>query len=328
MKTRHFTLSTGSALLGLGLALALAANPAQAAGVAAGTLIENTATATYTSGSTSGSIQSNTITVKVDELLDVAVAGLTNTTVVAGATNVVLSYSVTNTGNGPEAFELTADPAVAGNDYTVTVQQLVIDTNDNGVYEPGVDQVLPAGSATPSIAADASLRVFVIVNLPAGVTDGQSSQVRLTADAATGTGAPGTTFTGQGEGGGDAVVGSSGASAFGLDTMLATLATVTLTKAAAIADPFGGSQPVPGAVVTYTLTATVSGTGLAEDLRIADAIPAGTTYEPGTLRLDGSGLTDAIDTDAGQASASGIAVELGDVAGGTTRVVTFGVKIN
>lgn len=328
MKHKTFSLSAGRMALGLALGLALSGNPAQAAGVAAGTLIENTATATYNAGSGSSSIQSNTVTIRVDELLDVAVAGLTSTTVTAGASNVVLAYSITNTGNGPEAFELAADPAVAGNDFTVTVQQLVIDTNDNGVYEPGVDQVVTAGSATPTLAADASLRVFVIVNVPAGAGDTQTSQVRLTASAATGTGAPGTTFAGQGEGGGNAVVGASGASAFGLDSMLAALATVTLSKAAAIADPFGGNQPVPGAVVTYSLTATVSGTGQAQSLRITDAIPTGTTYRAGSLKLDGSALSDAADGDAGQASASGIAVELGDVAGGSSKVVTFDVEIN
>lgn len=328
MKYSNPALFRAHSALGICLAVAAMASPAYAAGVAAGTMIENTATATYGSGPATTTIQSNTVTVKVDELLDVAVAGLTNTTVTAGATNVVLAYSVTNTGNGSEAFELTADPAVAGNDYTVTVQQLVVDTNDNGIYEPGVDLVLPAGSATPAIAADSSLRIFVIVDLPAGVTDGQSSQVRLTAAAATGTGAPGTTFSGQGEGGGDAVVGASGASASDLDTLLATLASVTLTKAASIADPFGGTQPVPGAVVTYTLTATVSGSGQAQDLRITDAIPSGTAYEAGTLKLDGTSLTDASDSDAGTASTSGIAVELGTVAGGTTKVVTFNVKIN
>ena len=328
MKYSNPALFRAHSALGICLAVAAMASPAHAAGVAAGTMIENTATATYGSGPATTTIQSNTVTVRVDELLDVAVAGLTNTTVAAGATDLVLSYSVTNTGNGPEAFELSVDPAVAGNDYSVTVKLLVVDTNDNGTYEPGIDQVLTAGSARPAIAADASLRIFVIVDLPAGVTDGQSSQVRLTAAAATGTGAPGTTFAGQGEGGGDAVVGASGASASDLDTLLATLASVTLAKAASIADPFGGNQPVPGAVVTYTLTATVSGSGQVQDLRITDAIPSGTAYETGTLKLDGTSLTDATDSDAGTASTSGIAVELGTVAGGTTKVVTFNVKIN
>ena len=48
-----------AAASGLALALVLAAAPAHAAGVTAGTLIENTATATYESGASSVTVQSN-----------------------------------------------------------------------------------------------------------------------------------------------------------------------------------------------------------------------------------------------------------------------------
>ena len=305
----------------------MAPGVAHATGVTAGTLIQNTATATYTSGASGGTIQSNTVTVKVDELLDVAVAGLTTTPAIAGAGNVVLEYSVTNTGNGPEAFDLVVNPAVAGNGFDAVVQQIVVD-NGNGIYEPGIDLVLPAGTPTPLIAADGSVKIFVIVSLPAGATDGQTSQVQLTANAVTGTGTPGTVFAGQGDGGGDAVVGSSTASKNANDALIASLATVSLVKSASVVDPFGGSQPVPGAVVTYTLTATVNGSGQADALHVTDVIPAGTTYQAGTLTLDSTALTDANDVDAGQASASGVDVNLGTVAGGSSKVVKFNVKIN
>lgn len=320
----------GKASSAIALAITALAAPqlAHATGVSAGTLIENTASATYTSGTASGTVQSNTVTVRVDELLDVAVAGLTSTPASAGSGTAVLAYSITNTGNGPEAFNVVVNPAVAGNQFDATVQQVVIDSNGNGTYEPGVDTVLPSGSPTPSIAADGSLTVFVIVALPTTATDGQTSQVELTASAVTGTGTPGTAFAGQGAGGGDAVVGASGADDNAFDSLIATLATVSLTKAASIADPFGGSQPVPGAVVTYTLTATVNGSGQVENLHVTDAYPAGTTYETGTLNLNAAALTDAADADAGTASGTGIDVNLGTVPGGTTKVVKFNVKIN
>lgn len=314
------------ALVAIGAALAPTA--AYATGVSAGTLIQNTASATYTSGSASGTVTSNTVTLKVDEVLDVAVAGLTTTPATAGSGNVVLEYSITNTGNGPEAFNVVVNPAVAGNDFDAVVQSIVVDTNGNGSYDATVDQVLTVGQPTPSIAADGTLKIFVLVSLPGTAADGQTSQVQLTADAVTGTGSPGTVFAGQGNGGGDAVVGSSTASDSGNDTLLASLATVSLVKSAVIADPFGGSQPVPGAVVTYTLTATVNGTGQASSLHVTDIIPTGTTYQVGSLTLDTLALTDANDTDAGQASSSGIDVNLGTVAGGSTKTVTFDVKIN
>lgn len=317
-------------LLGLASALTIAVYPgsASAAGGTAGTLIQNSASATFTSGASGGTVQSNVVTVRVDELLDVAVAGLTTSPVPTGSGASVLTYSITNTGNGPEAFNITVDPAVPGNPFDAVVQAIAIDTNGNGAYDPGVDQVLTNGSAGPEINADAAQRVFVVVKLPASAAEGQISQVRLTAVAATGTGAPGTTFAGQGTGGSDAVVGASGASSSALDAIIASLASVALTKSASVRDPFGTAQPVPGAIITYTLTATVSGTGQAENLHVTDVIPAGTTYQPGTLKLNGAALSDAVDGDGGTASASGIDVNLGTVAGGSTDTVTFDVKID
>lgn len=303
------------------------ASPALAGGVPAGTLIENTATASYNTGGPTQTIDSNTVTFKVAELLDVAVASQDAAALpITGAS--VLTFSVTNTGNGPEPFVLTADPAVAGNDFDVTVDNLAIDTNDNGVYDPGVDTILANGGTSPVLAADASITVFVLVTAPGGLTDGDTSQVRLTAASDTGTGAPGTVFSGAGQDGVDAVVGSTGADDDDLGSLISSTATVALTKSATIVDPFGGSEPVPGAQVTFTLEATVTGSGSINNLIISDAIPASTSYSIGTLVLDTNPLTDAADTDAGQASGTGIAVDLGTVAAGTTHTVTFQVKID
>ena len=85
---------------------------------------------------------------------------------------------------------------------------------------------------------------------------------------------------------------------------------------------------MPGAIVTYRLVATVSGSGSLANLRIADAIPAGTTYRSGTLTLEGGGLSDAADADAGEFTGTGVAVRLGTLAGGATRTVTFQVAID
>ena len=296
--------------------------------MAAGTLIQNAATATYASGAAAGTVQSNTVTIKVDELLDASVASLSGAPVVTGSAVAVLPFSVTNTGNGSEDFVLAANPAVAGNPFDPVVQSIVVDSNGNGSYDPGIDTVVGADGKSGAIAPDATIKVFVLVKLPAGATDTATAHVRLTADAVTGTGAPGTVFAGQGTGGSDAVDGLSGGTAHAENSLTASLASVALTKSATIADPFGGTAPVPGAVVTYAILANVSGTGVAETLHVTDAVPTGTSYKPGSLKLDGSALTDTADGDAGTGSASGIDVALGDVAGGSSHTVSFGVKIN
>lgn len=316
------------ALAPLAIAAALITTPAHAGGVKAGTLIENTASATYDGGAGPVTIPSNTITVKVDELLDVTVTSRDSGPVSAAPGSAVLTFELTNTGNGPEAYTLTANPAVAGNDFDTTVNGLAVDTNGNGVYDPGVDQMLTGPATTAAIAADASLTVFVLVTIPGGVADGDQSDVSLLAEAVTGTGAPGTAFAGQGAGGGNAIVGSTGANATATGSLSVGITDVDLIKSATVRDPFGGTGIVPGATITYAIRAEVRGSGSVSDLVVTDAAPADTTYVAGSLKLDGATLTDAADADAGRFGTSGISVDLGTVSGGSSRTVTFQVTID
>lgn len=323
MKTAPFT-RRASAALACSAALT---SPAVAAGIDAGTLITNTASATYSTGGSAATVNSNTVTVLVDELLNVTVTS-NDAGPVTMAGSAVLSYTVTNTGNGPEAFALTADPAVGGNPYNTVVTGLVLDSNNNGIYDQGIDTPLVNGGNSPVLAADGTQVVFVLVNAPAGVADGSVSQVRLRADAVTATGAPGTTVAGAGQGGGAAVVGTTGASGSTAGAVTASVAGVALVKSATITDPFGGTRPVPGATVSFQIVATVSGSGSAAGLVISDPVPVGTTYRAGTLRLDGASLTDAADGDAGSFASGAISVAAGNVPANSTRTVTFDVTIN
>ena len=316
------------ALAPLAIAAALITTPAHAGGVKAGTLIENTASATYDGGAGPVTIPSNTITVKVDELLDVTVTSRDSGPVSAAPGSAVLTFELTNTGNGPEAYTLSATPAVAGNDFDTTVNGIAVDTNSNGVYDPGVDQMLTGPATTAAIAADASLTVFVLVTIPGGVADGDQSDVSLLAEAVTGTGAPGTAFAGQGAGGGNAIVGSTGANATATGSLSVGITDVDLIKSATVRDPFGGTGIVPGATITYAIRAEVRGSGSVSDLVVTDAAPADTTYVAGSLKLDGATLTDAADADAGRFGTSGISVDLGTVSGGSSRTVTFQVTID
>ncbi|MBD2841892.1 hypothetical protein [Erythrobacter rubeus] len=313
----------------LTVSVAGVSSAALAEGVDAGSLIENTATATYDGGAGSVTVDSNTVTVRVDELLDVTTTSLDAGPISAAPGEVVLTFEVTNTGNGPEAFELTANPTVPGNEFETVIESIAVDTNENGVYDEGVDEILTGPETTSSLAADDAITVFVIATVPSGVADGDQSQVQLTAAAQTGTGTPGTVFAGAGVGGADAVVGTTAATASATGSLAVGITTVDLTKSATIADPFGGDSAVPGAVVTFTIVAEVAGSGSVDDLVVADAIPTDTTYVAGTLALGGASLTDAAGDDAGQASnASGISVDLGTVSGGTSQTITFDVTIN
>ncbi|HEY0149478.1 MAG TPA: hypothetical protein VGB70_10810 [Allosphingosinicella sp.] len=328
---RRTTAALATAVSAIAVA-SLSSSPAAAAGTPAGTNIQNVATATYepVPGGPATSVESNTVTLKVDELLDVAVAWADPADVASApaASGQVLRFNVTNAGNGSESFTLGTIANGGGDDFDPAVTSIVLDSNGNGAYDAGIDTVYAAGSNDPELAADQSLTVFVLSSIPAAALDAQRGKVELTATAKTGSGAPGTSFAGLGQGGGDAVVGATGAAAQDDGWYKVGKAAIGFTKSASVLDPWGGATSAPGAVVTYTLTATVTGSGSLGNVRINDPIPAGTSYAAGSLTLDGSSLSDAADADAGAFNGTGISVGLGTLASGASRSVTFKVKID
>jgi len=320
--------------LALGAAsLFLSATAVEAAGTLAGTDIVNVAKATYDApgGGTPVTIDSNIVSIKVDELLDVTVVSSDpgDVTVAPGWTGQVMTYQVTNSGNGSEAFTLSADTAKPGDEFDTTFEIGILDSNDNGVYDPGVDTIYTPGTNDPVLAPDESITVFIVSAIPASAADTERAEIELSAVANTGNGTPGTIFAGQGDGGGDAVIGSTGARDAGSGFFRVQASDVNLVKSATIIDPFGGAEPVPGAVIVYQLVATTVGTADLANLAISDDVPADTTYKPESITLEGAPLSDAAnDGDAGSFDGGSIAVALGTVPGGQTRTITFQVTID
>ncbi|HWH23140.1 MAG TPA: hypothetical protein VNT25_07640 [Allosphingosinicella sp.] len=199
-----------------GVVACLCASPAFAGGTPAGTSVSNTATATYERpDGTETTVTSNTVVLKVDEILNVAVASGDPGDVSAtpGSTNNVLKFTVTNSGNGSEAFGLIANDQIGGDDFNPAASSIVLDTNGNGAYDAGVDTIYVAGTNDPVLAADASVTVFVLSTIPGTAADTQRGGISLSATAKTGSGNPGTVFAGAGAGGGNAVVGATRATA-------------------------------------------------------------------------------------------------------------------
>ena len=315
----------GLSLMALALACMSMSTPAFAAGTLAGTDIDNIAEATYDTPSGPITIQSNMVRIKVDELIDVTVVTTDpgDITTSPGATGNVQTFRVTNAGNGEEAYRLTANTNIGGDDFDPTLTQIVLDTNGNGVYDPGVDTVYVAGSNDPLLQPDQNLIVFVITSTPVAPTNGNRGTTNLLAVAVTGSGAPGTSFPGAGQGGGNAVIGTTGADADANSFLAVLAASLALVKTATIVDPFGGDRPVPGAVITYRLVATISGAGSLNNLVITDPIPAGVVYQPSSITNEAAPMSDAADADAGNFNGTRICVSEGNVPAGQTRTVTF-----
>ena len=310
------------------------ANKAHAVGVAAGTSIDNTAQVTYQVGALSVTTTSNTSSVVVAEILDVVVTLQTpSVPVVAGATQRALLFRVSNSGNGAETFRLQMTSVLGGDDFdpTPAAPSIYFDTDASGDLSPG-DVPYTAGSNDPALSADAFVTVLVINDIPAGVTDGNRGFSRLTASARTGTGTPGTAFAGQGSSGTDAVVGTTGGDGEATGQYLVAGIAVNAVKSAAVVDQFGGTRPVPGARINYTIVVSASGTGAATAAAFDDAIPANTTYVPGTLRLNNAALSDAADADAGNFSTTPnarVQVQLGNLTQASgSQTIQFAVTIN
>ena len=324
-------------LLGAAAALALAlglSNQALAVGVAAGTSIDNTAEVTYSIGATNATATSNTVSLTVAEILDVVVTLQTPSVgVTAGATQQELVYRVSNTGNGPETFRLVMTSVLGGDDFdpVAATPAIYFDTDASGDLSPG-DTPYVVGTNDPVLNADAFVTVLVVNDIPAAVVDGNRGFSRLTADARTGTGTPGTNYAGQGVGGTDAVVGTTGADSEVSGQYLVSSVTLGVAKTQVVIDQFGGTRPVPGARVNYTVVVGATGSGSATASVFNDNIPANTTYVPGTLRLNGTLLSDGVDADVGvyeAAPTARVRVALGTLTQASgSQTITFAVTIN
>ena len=317
-------------LLALGCLGLLSSQPIWAAGTTAGTDITNTATADYFIGVTPLTATSNTTTTTVDELLNVTLVGQdagSQVTVGPGDTSQVLTYQITNTGNGTDSYSLAATN-LAGDNFDAIAIAIYLDDGD-GIFN-AADTLLD-GSNDPVMNADDVITVFIVADIPAGLFNGDIANIDLTVDSNTATGAPGTVVVGGGDGGTNAVVGAGGGTDSATESYVVSNVVLTLLKSASIVDPFGGSDPVPGATITYSIDVTVTGAGTASGVVISDPIPVDTTYVNASMTLGGVPLTDAVDgiddADFGVTALNTITIDMGDLTAGT-QTITFDVTIN
>jgi uncharacterized repeat protein (TIGR01451 family) len=307
---------------------------ARAAGTAAGTSIQNTAQVSYQVGASTVTASSNTTVVTVAEILD-AVVTIANPTVTAaaGATQQELVFTITNTGNGTETFELVGLSAgITGDDFdpTLSVPAIYFDTDGSGNFSGG-DVAYSPGAGDPTLAPDASVRFLLLNDIP-NVSDGSRGRSRLTARARTGVGNPGTAFAGLGDGGVDAVAGTTRGEGSQIGEYVVEALQLTLVKSQTIQDQFGGNRPIPGARINYQIVVTSAGDGVATAAVFSDAIPANTTYVAGSLELNSAALSDSGGNDAGEFTSTPVPqvrVNLGDLSSASgAQTIEFAVTIN
>src|SRR6266542_1223280 len=277
------------------LAARLFAAPAlEAQGTPAGTMIRSWAVVTYENANAKlGVATSDTVSLLVGQVAGVDVEPPRASTGAAGTT-VVFAHSIANVGNGADSFTV----AVASSrGWPVTLYR---DANANGTLD-GADSPL-AGPVALGYGGTARLLVRVAIPNIAGVP-GMTDSVAVTATSR---------FDGAVS---DAV----------LDRLDAAAPfTISLNK------QVDRPTAVVGDLLTYTLSYTAAGLGTASGVELADTIPAGTAYVPGTLRLNGAPLTDAVGDDAGFIAPAGngaVVFAAGTMTSGETGSVTFQVQV-
>ena len=314
----------------------LGVSAALANGTPAGTDITSQATVNYTIIGTQYTSQSNMVITSVAEVLELNLVWQDAAPVEVGPGTVgqALAFRLTNTGNGNDSYTLSGLSTLGGDDFDPILSNIHLDTNGNDRFDPGLDELYIPGSNDPLLAADAFTLLFLLNDIPPSATVNQQGFSMLNAASTTGTGTPGTVIPGAGELGLDAVVGASEGRAEGQGSyiVVALSAQIAILKSATVVDPYGGFQPVAGATITYQLSVIATGTGSTNDVTVSDAIPLNTTYNPGTLMLNGTLVTDAVDGDAGDMGGTtpgAVTMTVGDVAvGGPDLSITFTVTID
>ncbi|MDX2220915.1 MAG: hypothetical protein SF172_18005 [Burkholderiales bacterium] len=306
--SRHFgELRSGivaAMLLIAGAMFALATQSAHAAPLA-GTTIGNQAAATYTDGSAiPRTATSNTVNTVVQQVASFTLTATQTRTSAPGAP-ISYSHTITNTGNGADSFNL----AVAnngGDDFDLTGLTILTDTNCDGVGEGAITSIGPLAAFTGSAC------VVVQGNVPGTATSGQQSLVTITATS----------------------VFNNAVTQNNVDTTVVTGNAVINITGKSISAPSGNPGTGP---YTYTITFTNTGAATAQNVIIADVVPAGMTYAAGSGRWSASGVTPLTDAAGGDpaginfdfnvTNTGAITAVIASIAPNVTQNITFQVNV-
>ncbi|CAM4311733.1 DUF11 domain-containing protein [Novosphingobium lubricantis] len=349
-----------SKLLGASSAVALFAlgmTSAHAAGTTAGSTITNTATINYQVGGISQNATTASDTITVDRKINLTVAEVGNatTTVTPGSVSQVTTFTVTNTTNAPLDFALEAGQQTGGtaahggtDSFDVTNVRMYVDTNNNGTFESGTDTLV---TYLDEVAADATRRVFIVSDVPLGLTNGAIAGVYLKATARE---------AGTANAQGAAVTQTTGANTAGMDTVFADTvagtddsvrdaahsarddytvfaAALSVTKTSRIIDdPVNGTtnpKMIPGATIEYCIAVSNgSGAASATAIGVNDPLPTTVTWLSSFgVKVDGtvsSGVCQADGTTAGTHNAGVVSGTIASLPQGTTKTVLFRATIN
>lgn len=350
MTSKLKLLTTGS----LTAALLVSAAPAFAAGTTAGTVITNNVTVDYQVGGVSQTQRTASDNFTVDRRINLTVAevGAVTTSVVPGQSGASVAFTLTNTSNAALDFSLAATQQAGGtaahggtDNFDVTAFSLFRDVNGNNSYDSGTDTAI---TFADELAADASITILVVGNIPGTQLNGDVAGVRLAATARE---------AGTASALGAAITETAGANTAGIDTVFAdaagvvdaardgahsddddftvVTATLNVTKTSrVISDPVNSTtnpKMIPGAVIEYCIAVENTGSAAATNVAINDAVPGQLSFNSGTILLNGTVTGASCNADGvagGSYAAPNVSGTIATIAAGATRTLVFRATVN
>jgi uncharacterized repeat protein (TIGR01451 family) len=237
----------------------------------------------------------------------------------AGETARVLTFLVSNLGNGTDSFVLNYEHNNTGS-FTPPPENALIylDSNGDGLFTAGAD--MQVGDL--NISADANATLFVVADIP----DANYTGADLSHDGIIATSQSTPTVGVDDQHAVDVVI----RKATDADMGEYEIRSYWLSSKKSAVVHSDDNLTHTGTIVTYSIDVFIGGSsaGKAIDgIVMTDIIPVGTSYQTGSMRLNGATLTDVADSDQGIYDGNKIAVNIGTITGSVHQVVTFDVQV-
>ncbi len=243
-----------------------------------------------------------------------------NTAQIAPGGTWTYTHLLSNTGNVIEGDGTgSVVTLVRADDQAGWNSVVYVDSNNNGVFDSGVDQAVSDLSSLGGLAPGATVRLFLRVFAPAGAPLGQ---VDLTTVTATTTNVGYVTTAPVAVNATDQTTVLNGQIQIVKSQSLDANCDGTPETAWTTADITTGA--IPGACLRYQIVVTNVGTASVTNLVVSDATPANTTYSNAVAATTSQGSV----TTPGAGSAGTITATIGTLAPGQSATIVFGVRIN
>ena len=239
----------------------------------AGTEIRNLATVSYEdSAGNSFTAQSNEAIVTVAQVYSASINSTDTSVAASPGQPVDISYTLENTGNGPDTYDLSAiDGIVGGDDIDADSIVIFADLNNNGQADAGEPAITDLTLTAGEIAS-----IVVRAEVPSDALAGEELGVTLTAQAQEGTGSAVAASVSD-------LTANQGPD--GLDGTVESL--ITVTGDAVVVATKNSVHNSAAAQIDYTITIQNNGNADALNVVLQDAIPANTNFVAGSAVASG-----------------------------------------